>query len=245
MKELRRGNDGSIEKDDNGDYKTLKDGDTTWVSIEPSSKVFRFDDGSWGAAAYPKSVEDAKKHWRRLSRSEIVEVTTRITASGMVIPYQQIAATYVSLHGGDLAKVEAQLREGLAAGKPSLGLRHVRVMGPKSVAIGIINSKTSSLGEFPASYHGVPMKKGTLILVKLSWDDWVRNGKAVLDTSEAKYKADGVKYVAPALIYPIDAPAVKAALWAPALDQVTRASITELLEEARRAVHGSKPLASA
>jgi len=219
MTEYRRGNDGSIEVDETGNHKVLSTGETRWIAIEPSSKKFKYET-HWGAAAYPKKVDDAKKAWQRLAPDEVRNIAKRIHAAGMEIPFHQIAATYVSLHGGKLDAVKARIRQGIQNGQ--LKIPHLRVMAPKSVAIGIINKKHSigAFKAFPTTYGDVPFQSGMLILVKLDWNAYHRRNILRLSPEH--------------LMYPIDAPAVKAALWKP-VPAADAAAIQRILEQAKAA----------
>lgn len=203
MNEYRRGNDGSIEIDTKTNKpKVLETGESRWIAIEPSNKSFKYNNtNTYGSAAYPKKIEDAKKHWRKINGDEIKSTLQYIKGSGMIIPYYQIADTYVSLYGGDIDDVIYKLKNGLSNGK--INIKNLYIMSPKSVAIGIINNKNKigNYSTFPTTYGNIPIVPGMLFLLKLDWNAFIKKNKLKIDKE--------------LLLYQIDEPAVTAAIWKP------------------------------
>lgn len=220
MNEYRRGNNGEIEKDKEGKLKILQPNETRFIAIEPSSKAYKFDNSdTYGSASYPKKPEDAKKHWRLLQPCEIRGITKKIYNMGMEIPFYQIASIYVSLYGGDHAKIMKRIKKEIKSGE--ITLPYLSIRGPKSVAIGIIINK-ERIGKytyFPTTYGNVPLQNGMLILVKLNYNVYRNKNKLELDKEDVIYR----------LIYPIDAPAVKAAIWKP-VKKNSRKKIINILD---------------
>lgn len=225
MNEYRRGNNGEIEIDSKTNKpKTLEPNETRFIAIEPSSKSYMFDNsGTYGSASYPKKPEDAKKAWRRLKQDEIQSITKRIYKMGMEIPYFQIASIYISLYGGDHNKIMERIKKELKSGK--ITIPHMSIRGPKSVSIGVIisNNKIGSYKYFPTTYGNIPLQKGMLILVKLNYNMYIKTHKLILDKEKVIYK----------LIYPIDTPAVKAAIWKPE-SMITRKEIENILNKVQK-----------
>jgi hypothetical protein len=220
MKEYRRGNNGEIEKDEDGKPKILKPNETRFIAIEPSSKAYKFDNSeTYGSASYPKKPDEAKKHWRLLQPCEIRGITKKIYNMGMEIPFYQIASIYVSLYGGDHAKIMNRIKKEIKSGE--ITLPHLSIRGPKSVSIGIIINK-ERIGKytyFPGKYGNVSLQKGMLILVKLNYNVYKNTKKLKLDNEN--------------LIYFIDAPAVKAAIWKP-VKKNYRKTIIDILDNVQR-----------
>ena len=225
MNEYRRGNDGAIEIDSKTNKpKTLEPNETRFIAIEPSSKSYIFDDsGTYGSASYPKKPQDAKKAWCKLKQSEIQSITKRIYKMGMEIPYFQIASIYTSLYGGDHTEILKRIKKEIKSGK--ITIPHMSIRGPKSVSIGIIIDKNiiGTYTYFPTTYGNIPLQNGMLILVKLNYNVYEKTHKLKLDKERIIYR----------LIYPIDSPAVKAAIWKPELTN-TKKEIENILNKVQR-----------
>lgn len=217
MTEYRRGNDGSIELDKKTNKpKLLEPNEIRYISIEPSNKAFKYENSNtYGSASYPKKIEDARKAWRKLKPTEVKSITKKIYKDGIIIPFYQIASTYISLYGGDHEKIMKQIEKEIHAGK--ITLPHLSIMFPKSLTIGIINTK-KNIGVykyFPTTYANIPLQKGMLFLIKLNYNKFKKSNELKLDKEN--------------LIYPIDAPAVKASIWKPI--PYNQKKIKEILEK--------------
>lgn len=197
MTEYRSGRDGKIELDQNNNIKLLDPGESRWIAIEPSDKSFYYADKHYGAAAYPKKIEDAKNIWTEVKYDDIKKYK-------LVIPYYQIADTIKSLYP-NTQKTHSELIKDIKNGIP---VKHLKIFKSNATAIGrIIKEKTFDY--FPSSYREVPMDIGSLLLIEL--DPKTKK----LKKSKFTYILDKQKYEKDILVRIIDKPAVKAALWRP------------------------------
>lgn len=238
MPEYRNGNDGKNEVDDNGDIKLLEPNKTIWIAIEPSGKKYKYDDTPyWAAAAYPKPVEGAKEVWDKLDDVEsIIDIYKMLITR---IPFFQIASTLVTLNlvnGMSVNECVKILKAGMKDGKSDLGFSGIiQLFRPKSVSIGILVTKNhiSQLKSkyFPTSYTRVPFVKGMLLLLKLNIKAWQR-GKMQLQSGNHEYTIEGKAAFGKYLMYPIDAPAVRGALW----KAETNDDLLPLLKKAQHAL---------
>jgi hypothetical protein len=246
MPEYRNGNNGQIEVRDDGTLKEIGPGETIWITIEPSAKKYKYDGTKhWVAAAYPQKPAKAKKVWEPITNPQTVrEIHTTLKQRGMAIPYFQIASTLKSLglletHRLPLQTCVRNLRQGLDEGRIDMGFPGIiQLFKPLSVSIGYRLTQKEQIDRigayFPTIYARVPFVKGMLVLLKLNINSWKR-GKVTLDKADNVYKFNGVESHRPYLIYPIDAPAVKAALWRDNAKEsvMHRDTIVKLLKKAR------------
>ena len=160
MPEYRTGYDGKIELDHSGNLKLLQPGETVIISIEPSSRIFKFNGTThWGAAAYPSSAHKISEYFTKLSGPEILETTKQIYANHLEIPFYQISETYKSLYGVDIDLNAETIGKQLP--------KHMIIRRSKLSTIGIL-MKNDKLSNFPVTYGQIPLVKGTLVQIKVT-----------------------------------------------------------------------------
>jgi hypothetical protein len=229
MPEYRNGFNGKSEVDpQTGKLKQLMPGESRWIAIEPSSK-------SWGAAAYPKKMDEAKVIWTRLNKTQVHDTLSRINSNGLKIPYRQISDTLFTLFGKKVATKtikETLERDG------SLKAIHRGIIIVKSNAkvIGhLIDNKITFIKKhpiFPMGYGAIPIKKGCLIVIDLTKTLRLKEGNDIV-----KYHLDGKDYTANVIARIIDAPAVKGAMWVEMQSQPV-ACLRRLQTSARAVLEG-------
>jgi hypothetical protein len=218
MKEIRSGLDGTIELKD-GRPHLLPPNEIRWIAIEPSDKSFYYNPSKkaygYGAAAYPKRLDDARRQWDALDSDEMQAIAKHLIATHNVIPFYQIADTLASLYpevcedGLTVATLALRLEKAFKYSDTTLGYPgKIRVFQSNARVLGWLVQDTKfnrRYSTFPMNYRDVPIEKGSLLVIDL--------------TQKLRLKRQPVKYAgkitAPIVARIIDAPAVKGAQWTP------------------------------
>lgn len=219
-----RGNNGEIET------KKVEPGKTVYIAIEPSSKNFKHykNTKEYAGAAYPKKPEQVKSAWRPIKNSEeIFLVNEKLKQKKFIIPYYEIADFLITLNltkeknYNTVIKVLKQNNTSPNFGFPG----KIKIFRPISITVGFKLTQTylnklgkSNIKSLLTSYGEVPLQKGMIINIEL-------DALYFLKTSKFRFNKDKPTV----LVYPIDAPAVKAALWGPVKIANKNEIITKLL----------------
>lgn len=230
MWEIRSGQDGKTEMK-NGKPPVWDPDEEKWIAIEPSNQSFYYNNKGrhYGAAAYPKSVPDAKKQWVPMTSVDILSTLALLKKHGLVVPIYQIADTLRSLFqlSEPIMDIYKKIEYGLQNGIPDLGF-------PGKIKI--FHSAIQVLGHpatdrfiqkqpyFPMSYRKVPIEKGALLILDLE-NGRLKQGSIKYTTMD--FDTDHVVEVSGAMARIIDAPQVKGALWLPVKKKHIPSSILE------------------
>ena len=219
-----RGNDGSLE------VKEIQPGEIRYIAIEPSSKqyVYYKNESEYAGAAYPKKPDQMKTAWRPMKQSsDIKRIYKKLETKEFIIPYYQIADYLVSL---DIVKNKTidDVIDTLKNNRfdPYMGFPgKIQVFKPISVTLGFKLTqkhcdvlKKHDITDLTTTYGSVPIQKDMLINIEL-------DSLYYLKTKKLRIRKD-----IPILVYPIDAPAVKAALWEP-VKSLPKQRIEQLVTE--------------
>lgn len=221
MVEYRTGYDGTTELDPTTHApKQLMPGESRWIAIEPSSKLFTYTNEEtrvkgWGAAAYPKKLSDARTQWKPMPPDEFPMYHKRLSRAHLVIPYEQIADTLRSLYPSiarsfDLSSLIAYLKKhrlNTDFGFPN----KVQIVLPTNHGMGFVLTKRfldthPSLRLFPAHYATIPLEPGALVLIETT-------APGTKQTFEYRDPKTQKPFTFPQLVRIIDAPARRAAIW--------------------------------
>ena len=216
MLEIRSGQDGKTELK-NGKPPIWKPNEEKWIAIEPSNQTFYYKEKHIGAAAYPKSIEDAKAQWKPMSTKEIQKTMLLLKKHKLVIPIYQIADTLKSLFelSDSIGTICDFLEKGLENGLPDLGFPgKIKVFHSPIQVIGhpVTDRFIKKQSYFPMSYRNVPIEKGALLILDMEHG---KLKKGPMKYTHMDFNTDHLVQVTGAMMRIIDAPQVKGALWLP------------------------------
>lgn len=231
MLEIRSGQDGKTELK-NGKPPIWKPNEEKWIAIEPSNQTFYYKEKHVGAAAYPKSIEDAKTQWKPISTKDILKTVLLLKKHKLVIPVYQIADTLKSLFelSDSIETICESLKKGIKNGLPDLGFPgKIEIFTSPIQVIGhpVTERFIKRQSYFPMSYRKVPIEKGALLILDM---DHGKLKKGPIKYTHMDFNTDHLVEINEAMMRIIDAPQVKGALWLPLQKEISY----KLIEQAKK-----------
>lgn len=222
MLEIRSGQDGKTELK-NGKPPVWEPNQEKWIAIEPSNQTFYYKDTHVGAAAYPKSTEDAKHQWKAMTSKEFLDTMSLLKKHRLVVPVYQIADTLKSLFGlsESIQVLMDQLNHGLQQGFTDLGFPgKIKVFRSPIQVVGhpVTERFIKKQSYFPMSYRKVPIEKGALLILDLENH---KLKKGPIQYTHMDFDTNRLLEVKGVMARIIDAPQVKGALWLPVNKEIS------------------------